>query len=97
MLKKYDLSIWNNQAEKDYILRIYGYYFWTIAVLANIFVSLIGFGYLFEDQDYVLIATAITEIFVLIKQASARKIMINYIERPIAKDDNDNEELDLTR
>ena len=95
MFKKYDFSIWNNQAEKEYVLKVHGYYFWTIMVLANIFISLIGFGYLFEDTDYVIAGTVITEIFVLIKQASARKLLVNYIEQPLTKDDNN--ELDLRR
>ena len=95
MLKKYDLSIWSSEAEKQYVLKVYGYYLWTIMVLANIFISLIGFGYLFEDQDYVIAGTVITEVFVLIKQSAARKFLINYIEQPLTKDDDD--ELDLRR
>lgn len=95
MLKKYDLSIWSSEAEKQYVLKVHGYYFWTIMVLANIFISLIGFGYLFEDTDYVIAGTVITEVFVLIKQSAARKLLVKYIENPIFKKDDN--ELDLTR
>ena len=82
-MKKYDFTIWNSEREKGYVFNIHGYYFWTVMLAVNVFVSLVIFSDIFEDLDHVLIATTVTETAVFIKYLCARKLMLEFYRKGI--------------
>lgn len=103
-MKKYDFTIWDSEREKGYVFKIHGYYFWKLMLILNIVVSLAGFMYLLNDIDTVLILTVITEVMVIIKYYSVKKLMLEFHKQAIGMNKHERKrylgedsELDLTR